>query len=222
MAPPSPTRCNSALATSSRTLLALIAILGLGGPAVPAGAKVFHSQKEAIELAFPDADRVETRTLILTGEQTEVIQREARSKLDSRIVKLYHGYRDDQLLGHAFIDVHVVRTLPEAFLVVLTPEGKVASLRVLAFHEPLEYMPAPRWYHQFESKGLEDDLRLGRDIHGILGATLSTRAVTESVRRVLALYRVLIQPQGAANAVGRDRNDREAKAKEGRREQAAR
>jgi hypothetical protein len=35
-------------------------------------------------------------------------------------------------------------------------------------------------------------MRLGRDVHGVVGATLSARAVTESVRRVLALYNVLV------------------------------
>ena len=33
----------------------------------------------------------------------------------------------------------------------------------------------------------------GRDIHGILGATLSARAVSASVRRVLAFYEVLVR-----------------------------
>ena len=67
-------------------------------------------------------------------------------------MRVYRGYRDSELLGYAFIDVHQVRTLPEAFLVVLSPEGRVRSLRVVAFHEPLEYMPGGRWYEQFEGK----------------------------------------------------------------------
>ena len=38
-----------------------------------------------------------------------------------------------RVLGYAVIDVHNVRTLPEAFMVVLSPEGEVRSLRLLAF-----------------------------------------------------------------------------------------
>lgn len=163
-----------------------------------ASAKVFFSQKEALELAFPDATRVETDTYILSNEQTEAVERAARSQLDSHIAKFFAGWRDDRLLGYAFIDVHTVRTLPEAFMVVLEPGGRVRSVRVLAFHEPLDYLPSMRWYEQFSARSLADPLRLGGDIHGVVGATLSARAVTASVRRVLALFQVLIRPQTPA------------------------
>ena len=111
--------------------------LALLGPLVPeADAKVFHSQEEALELAFPDADRIDSQTYILTGSQKQAIVKLARSDLESELVTLFSGWRDGALLGHALIDVHTVRTQPEAFMVVLTPEGEVRSLQVLAFHEP--------------------------------------------------------------------------------------
>ena len=113
-------------------------------------------------------------------------------QLESRLVRIYRGYRGKELLGYAFIDVHTVRTMPEAFLVVLSPSGEVRTLRVLAFHEPLEYMPSARWYQQFEQKNLSAPLRLGGDVHGIVGATLSARATTAGVRRALALYQVVV------------------------------
>jgi Na+-translocating ferredoxin:NAD+ oxidoreductase RnfG subunit len=157
-----------------------------------AQAKVFHSRSEALELAFPDADRIDDQSILLSDEQASEIERLARSQLESRLVRIYTGYRGSELLGYAFIDVHNVRTLPEAFLVVLTPEGDVSALRLLAFHEPLEYMPSARWYQQFEQKNLAAPLRLGGDVHGIVGATLSARATTEGVRRALALYQVVV------------------------------
>ncbi len=103
------------------------------------------------------------------------------------------GIRDGDVIGYALIDVHNVRTLPEAFMVVLSPAGDVRSLRVLAFHEPLEYKPTNRWYRQFDNKSIDARLRLGGDVHGVVGATLSARATTRGVRRALAYYQVLIQ-----------------------------
>lgn len=161
--------------------------------ASPVDAKVFHSRSEALEIAFPEADRIEDETLVLDDVQADRIRSLARSELDSRLVRIYRGFKGEQLLGYALIDVHNVRTLPEAFLVVLSPDGAVRSLRVLAFHEPLEYMPKERWYGQFEQKSLAEPMRLGSDVHGIVGATLSARATTRGVRRALALYEVVIQ-----------------------------
>jgi Na+-translocating ferredoxin:NAD+ oxidoreductase RnfG subunit len=80
-------------------------------------------------------------------------------------------------------------------MVVIGPEGEVRSLRVLAFHEPLEYKPTNRWYRQFENKSIDSPLRLGGDVHGVVGATLSARATTRGVRRALAFYEVLISKE---------------------------
>jgi Na+-translocating ferredoxin:NAD+ oxidoreductase RnfG subunit len=176
----------------SRTLPLLLAVVALCG-AGEAGAKVFHSRTEALALAFPEADRVEDQTYVLREDQVEAIESLSKCEMETKLVKVYTGYRGEDVLGYAFIDIHNVRTLPEAFLVVLNPEGDVRTLRVLAFHEPLEYKPADRWYSQFEEKSLDNHLRLGRDVHGIVGATLSARATTRGVRRALALYEVVVQ-----------------------------
>jgi len=154
---------------------------------------VFFSRTEALELAFPQADRIESDTFVLEADQVSRIERLAGSPVDTKLVKIYRGFKGDQIVGYAVIDMHRVRTLPEAFMVVLDPRGSVRSLRVLAFHEPLEYLPTDRWYDQFGAKDLEEPLRLGGDIHAVVGATLSARAATRGVRRILAYYEVLIQ-----------------------------
>jgi len=170
-------------------IAATFAALCLAGAA---HAKVFYSKTEALALAFPDAERVDDKSILLGDDQARRVEELAKSRLDSRIVSIYTGYRGSEVLGYAFIDVHTVRTMPEAFLVVLTPAGAVRDLRLLAFHEPLEYMPSARWYQQFAGKTLAEPLRLGGDVHGIVGATLSSRAATEGVRRALALYQVVV------------------------------
>jgi len=181
---------------------AALALLLLGGLVAPgADATVFHSQEEALDLAFPGADRIDSQTYIITGSQKAAIETLARSELESELITLFSGWRGDELMGRAFIDVHTVRTLPEAFMVVLSPAGQVTSLRVLAFYEPSEYMPTTRWYQQFDGadrEKLSGGLRLGRDVHGVVGATLSARAVTRSVRRVLAFHDILLVDVAAA------------------------
>ena len=171
-------------------LAVLLAVVFSGGGA---DAKVFYSRSEAVDLAFPQADRVEGHTYALDDDQVARVETLARCPMDTKLVKLYTGWKGGQVVGYAFIDLHTVRTLPEAFLVVLDPKGAVRTLRVLAFHEPLDYLPNERWYAQFDRKSLAEPLRVGGDVHGIVGATLSARATTRGVRRALALYEVLVQ-----------------------------
>lgn len=159
-----------------------------------AAAKVFASQNQALAEAFPEATRIERDSRILRKAEAKRIEELTGEKLESRILVLHTAYQDDRVLGYAHIDVHNVRTQPEAFLVVLTPEGVVRSVRILAFHEPLDYLPTDRWYAQFDGKTRQDKLRVGRDVHGVVGATLSARAAADGVRRMLAFWEVLLRP----------------------------
>ena len=178
----------------TKAILALVGLLCVLLPAESVSAKVFASQKQALAEAFPDATRIERDTRVLRRVEREQIEALVGEELESKIVVLHVAYQDERVIGYAHIDVHTVRTQPEAFLVVLTPEGQVRSVRVLAFHEPLDYLPTERWYAQFEGKQRGDGLRIGRDIHGVVGATLSARAAADGVRRMLAYWEVLLRP----------------------------
>ena len=157
-------------------------------------AKVFASQKQALAEAFPTATRIERDTTILRKTELARVTAITRDDKPPRVVVLHTAWKDDELLGYAHIDVHNVRTKPEAFMVVLTPAGIVRSVRILAFHEPLDYLPTDSWYAQFEGKTGEDRMRVGGDVHGVVGATLSARAAADGVRRMLAYWEVLLRP----------------------------
>lgn len=166
----------------------------------PASAKVFVSQNQALREAFPEATRIDRKTHVLRKAEFDRIAARAPGAVDSKIVVLHTAFREEEVLGYAHIDVHTVRTQPEAFMVVLDPDGSVRSVRVLAFHEPLDYLPTDRWYAQFVAKKQGDALRVGRDIHGVVGATLSARAAADGVRRMLAYFDVLLEPAAQQTA----------------------
>ena len=170
-------------------LCAAILLCGAAG----AHALVLHSKTEALQIAFPEAERVETQTFYLTEEQTAAVQDLAKAPVDSKLITFHVGYAGDAVLGYAFIETHIVRTFPETFLIVVSPDGQVEKLLVLAFYEPPEYLPPDRWLAQFDDRTLSPALRLRRDIHGIMGSTLTAQAVTRGVRKVLALFQILIQ-----------------------------
>ena len=172
---------------------ALFAFLSLLAWANTAIATVFHSRSEIASLAFPDCDRVETQDVFLSTDQHERIERLAGSPLSGDFLTIYSGYIGERLTGYAILDSHLVRTLTETLLVVIDTSGAVAATYVMAFHEPSEYMPGDRWLGMLDKRRLTDDLRVGRAIVGITGATLSARAVVASIRRSLAIYEVLLK-----------------------------
>ena len=172
---------------------ALAVALSLILIASAASAVVYRSQDDALKDAFPDADKIEPRAFILDDAQTARIEALAEVKLERKLWTIFVAHQADAVLGYALLDVRTVRTMPEALLIVLTPDGAVRSVRVLAFHEPTEYQPTERWLGQLDGRRLGPDLQLKRDIQAIAGATLSSQSVTRAVRTALALYQVLIQ-----------------------------
>lgn len=154
----------------------------------PCLGEVFLAQDEALEEAFPRAGSVKRHAVILTEEEREQVQKRARAKVESKLVTVFEGRSDNGSLGFAFIDSVVVRTFTTTFLVKLTPEGTVSRVMILAFHEPPEYLPSDRWLTQFKDKPLSADLSPGRKIVGIVGSTLSAHAISDGVRRALAMF----------------------------------
>ena len=72
--------------SSNRLLLGLLAVAFLCGVPIAADAKVFFSRTEALELAFPDADRVESETYVLSEGQATRIEELSHSPLDSKLM----------------------------------------------------------------------------------------------------------------------------------------
>lgn len=181
-----------ALGASRASAIALTLSLCLLAPTA-AAEKVFLKVDEALKLAFPECV-VERGTRILTKQEQEQIEKLAGEKLESRIVHPYVARKQGVLVGTAYFDTHRVRTLRETLMVVVDPEGRVRRVEVLAFGEPLEYLPSARWFAQFLSLALDDELRIKRKIKGLTGATLSATAATAAIRRVLATHERLQRP----------------------------
>lgn len=154
------------------------------------GAKVFLTVDEALALAFPGC-AVEPKTVYLTAAQLARARELAGVEIASAMVRPYRANCQGRAAGAAYFDSHRVRTLPETLMVVVTEEGSLQRLEVLSFREPEDYIPRDTWYDQFEGRELDGELSLKRGVRAVTGATLTARATTDAVRRVLAIHRVI-------------------------------
>ena len=156
-----------------------------------ATSQVYLTKEETLKLYFPQSS-IERKTLFLTDEQLQKIQSIAKAKLDSKILTYYVANGAKGIDGYAFFETHIVRTMPETFIAVLDQNGIIRAVEILAFYEPEDYLPSKRWLALFGQKNLNDNLWVKRGIPNISGATLSTHAITEGVRRILATFSIAI------------------------------
>ena len=80
-------------------------------------------------------------------------------------------------------------------MIVLTPNGELNKVYTLAFHESPEYQPPQAWFDKLYTRPLVD-MDFNKGVDGISGATLSTRAAINSIRKVMAIYQSMIKTKG--------------------------
>lgn len=151
------------------------------------------TQDEALALAFPGSTSIERRTAFLDDADLRAVRQKAGSGVEvtNVVVTYYVGMSRGRPLGVAYFDAHRVRTFPEVVMVVVTPGATVDRIEILSFAEPPEYRAPQDWLRQFQGKGSTEDLAARRGIRYMTGATLTSRAITNAVRRTLALHEVI-------------------------------
>lgn len=163
--------------------------------AAPAPAEVLQSEAAALQRAFP-GQVTRRKVLYLTKDQVTAIEKQARSKVPSPVVTSFEARtQDGTVTGRAYLDTHVVRTMPETVLTVVEPDGRLRMALVLQFGEPPDYLPRERWLSTLAGKALDDELWPGRGVHRVTGATLTVQAMIDAVRRGLATDAVVARGQ---------------------------
>ncbi len=169
--------------------LILFAVVAFVTPTSPAGGTVYLTKKQALEIAFPQVETIETEKLSLTPKQRKRMADRTRASVRFATIRAHIGLRGGRPVGYAFIHNVKGKSRPITFMVVINPAGKIDRVEVLAFRESHGYeIRYPAFRKQFVGKGVEDPIRHRRDILNISGATISCRAIADGVRMLLALW----------------------------------
>ncbi len=153
-----------------------------------AEAKTYLSRDRALVQAFGADAKVLSHAVFLTAEAAKRAETAAGAKLATPRVTAWVGRKGDRMLGTAYLDTHLVRSMNETVMVVVSPARRVVAVEVLAFNEPEDYLPPRRWLDTFADRTLSRDLKPGAAVPHLGGATLTARAVATAVRRTLALH----------------------------------
>jgi hypothetical protein len=161
---------------------------------VPAQATQFLSVEQAQRLSFPEASQFVPANIIYRPADIAAIEKATEQKVRSRGEQVWRAEAGGRLLGFFFLDYVIGKHEVIDYAVALNPDGRVRRVEILEYRESYGGEVANRdWLAQFEGKGFKDSLVPGRDIRIISGATLSSRHVTEGIKRVLAIHDLLLR-----------------------------
>lgn len=156
-------------------------------------AQLIISPFDAMKLHFGEDCTIEKKSLLLTSEETKAVTKLAKVKLDTKIYKTFRAFKDDRLLGYGVLVLHKVRSKDTAVLSIIEPDGRLKTIEIVAFNEPIEYLPSKSWIEVLNNQTLSDSLALGKDIPSITAATMSARAATNAARIALSIYEIKLK-----------------------------
>lgn len=173
-----------------------ILVLGLFFVLYPtaSSATVIWDIQDALEEVFEEAT-ITQEIKTLTEEEKDSISKTIKINFDKTLDKEFIFYiveKDGAILGHAAEGKAHGKHGIIHFLVVFNTNKSVQKVFVLEYKEkrgkPVAY---DKFLDQFIDKTTDDKIKLKKDIDGVSGATISSTAITQGVRKLLHVFNAL-------------------------------
>ena len=160
------------------------------------------SKEKAVKRMFLTAESTSEETKKLSPAQLEAVKTRlggtlyAMKKPSSAVEDEYtfiFAEKGGEKVGVAVIEEQEDKWGPLSFIIVLDPKtGKVSNAAMLKYVDGRARNLANRaWLKEFFDKGLDDPLKVGKDISAVSGASVSCDILCFIVKKVMTLYKVL-------------------------------
>lgn len=165
----------------------------LVGSASACSATEYLTVVQAQKLCFPHATRFSAADVTLTKDQRTQIEKKSRVSVRSSDQKVWAAYTKDTFLGWFIVDEVIGKHDLITWSLALTEDGHVKQVEILTYRENYgSEIRDSKWRAQFAGKTSASPVVADKDIKTISGATLSSRHVTDGVRRLLAFYDIVL------------------------------
>lgn len=150
---------------------------------------VYFSPEQAQQAIFPNG-KFTPLSLSMTSEQRDTLR--SRSGV-------YEPFQENRVWvvegrGFFIIDQVVGKHDMITYAVGLNANGSVKQVEILEYRETYgAEIRNPAWLKQFTGKTVASPIKLNKDIVNITGATLSSKHLTDGVRRVLTVYDLVLR-----------------------------
>ena len=163
--------------------------LSLATIPVVAHAKVYLSVDQAKKMMFGTTD-MQHRPIILTQaiqEKMRQVSSVSHSFESNRIWKAPNG-------GWFIVDEVVGKHEMITYALGINHDGSIKQVEILEYRESYGFEVAnPNWRQQFVGKKVNSPLKLNQDIENISGATLSSKHLTDGVKRLMVMHDLVLR-----------------------------
>lgn len=168
-------------------------LLPVAAIAAPAYAIDYFTADQTMKQLFPEAEGFKPMLVKLGSAQKDKIKSLSglRQRWDEQ--KVWRVEKDGKLAGWFIVDDVVGKHEFITYGTGITPDGRVVGVEIMSYRETKgDQVRDAGWRKHFAGKTLADPFHLDEDIPNISGATLSSRNLTDGVKRLLALQKVAL------------------------------
>lgn len=161
--------------------------------ALPLSAKMLISPIDAMNQSYGVKSKISEDNILLTNIQAKKIQDESNVKLETNIFKVFKAEQNGKIIGYGILINKKIRSKNGVVLYLISTDSVLKSIEVIAFNEPMEYIPSKKWISQFENVKTQTPLNLSKDIPTITGATLSAKSFVDGSKIAFAIYNEVLK-----------------------------
>ena len=158
-------------------------------------AETFCTVEEGVKAILPEAQDVKEETKALSEEQKKSISAKANVEFDPEFDKEYHiyiGRANGQVAGYVFEDTVKGKWGPINYMMAFDADGRIKDVIVLGLKErrgrPIKER---KFLDQYIGKSIRNPIKLNKDIKGIAGATISSRQMSNGIRKLVYVFNEL-------------------------------
>jgi hypothetical protein len=185
----------------SQALAALALSFSLGAGGVARADQVYFTPRDLLADFFRASQNVTYKKLQLTDGDKARLAHRLGYAVSKPSYTFYIASSGSHVDGYAFLDDEMGEHQPISFAVKLSPDGRVERQEVVVYREPRgDEVRDESFRRQFVGKSAHDPIVVNEDIVVVSGATSSSRAIANGVKRAVVLFDELVKPTLNASA----------------------
>tara|TARA_Y100000590_G_scaffold331461_1_gene376621 strand:- start:2391 stop:2936 length:546 start_codon:yes stop_codon:yes gene_type:complete len=150
--------------------------------------------EERINELIPHITSMEWSMYQIPKKTIKDIQNTVKQKFFRKELNFWEISTNDSLKYYAFLDNVIGKTMPITFLVIFDNKATVYNASIIKYREPYGgEVRGKKWLNQFNAYTDTSKYKVGKDISGISGATLSVKSVTKGIHKLTYLIHEVIE-----------------------------
>ena len=151
--------------------------------------EIMNNTLDIIKDVFPESISIEHSMYEIPKESINKIQNTTKQKFFRPELNLWTILSKDSTSYYAILDNVKGKSMPITFMVILDKNGSIINTSIIKYREAYGgEVGNERWLAQFVNRNNNSSYRVGKNIDGITGATISVNSLSKGIQKIVLLF----------------------------------